>query len=47
MLVLMANSGYVRRDGSLTRGVLPVQAKVNGMELDEEPPELSCLNSLE
>ncbi len=29
------------------RGVLPVQAKANGMELDNEPDELKCLNALE
>ena len=34
-------------DSALSRGVLPVQAKANGMELDPEPPELSCLNALE
>ena len=34
-------------DGALCRGNLPVQAKANGMELDSEPTELSCLNALE
>ena len=34
-------------DRSLCRGVLPVQSKANGMELDNQPPELSCLNALE
>ncbi len=34
-------------DGSISRGVLPVQAKSNGMELDNEPDELKCLNALE
>ena len=34
-------------DSSLSRGVLPVQVKANGIELDPEPPELSCLNALE
>ena len=34
-------------DGALSRGNLPVQAKANGMELDSEPTELSCLNALE
>ena len=34
-------------DRSLSRGILPVQAKANGMELDPEPPELLCLNALE
>ncbi len=29
---------------SLSRGVLPVQAKANGMELDDEPDELKDLN---
>lgn len=27
-------------DDELTRGVLPVQAKANGMGLDTEPPKL-------
>ena len=31
-------------DGSISRGVLPVQAKANGMD---EPDELKCLNALE
>ncbi len=34
-------------DGSLSRGVLPVQAKANGMELDDQPDELTGLNPLE
>ena len=34
-------------DGALSRGNLPVQAKANGMQLDSEPAELSCLNALE
>ncbi len=36
-------------DGSLSKGVLPVQAKANGngMELDDEPDELKDLNPLE
>ena len=34
-------------DGALCRGNLPVQAKANGMELDSEPANLSCLNALE
>ena len=34
-------------DGSLSRCVLPKQAKANGMELDYEPEELKCLNALE
>ena len=34
-------------DGALCRGYLPVQAKANGMKLDSEPTELSCLNALE
>ena len=34
-------------DGSLCRGVLPVQSKANGMVLDNQSPELSCLNVLE
>ena len=34
-------------DGALCRGNLPVQAKANGMELDSEPTEMSCLNALE
>ena len=34
-------------DRSLCRGVLPVQSKANGMELDNHPPELSCLNAPE
>ena len=34
-------------DGALSRGNLPVQAKANGMELDNEPAELSHLNALE
>ena len=34
-------------DGALSRGNLPVQAKANGMELDNGPAELSCLNALE
>ena len=34
-------------DGALCRGNLAVQAKDNGMELDSEPAELSCLNALE
>ena len=34
-------------DGALSRGNLPMQAKANGMQLDSEPAELSCLNALE
>ena len=34
-------------DGALSRGNLPVQAKANGMELDNQPANLSCLNALE
>ena len=34
-------------DGALSRGNLPVQAKANGMVLDSQPAELSCLNALE
>ena len=34
-------------DGSLSRGVIPTQAKANGMELDDEPDELKSLNALE
>ena len=34
-------------DGALTRGNIPVQAKVNGFKLPIIPPELSCLNALE
>ncbi|XP_064402301.1 uncharacterized protein LOC135348074 [Halichondria panicea] len=34
-------------DGSITRGVMPAQATINGMELDSEPHELKCLNALE
>ena len=34
-------------DSSLSRNVLPLQAKANGMGLDVVPPELACLNSLE
>ncbi len=30
-------------DGSLSRGVLPVQAKANGMELHDEPDDLNAL----
>ena len=32
---LMESSGFGRRDGSLSRGVFPAQAKTNGMELEE------------
>ena len=34
-------------DAKLTSGVLPLQAKANGIEIDSELPELSCLNALE
>ncbi len=34
-------------NGSITRGVMPAQAKINGLELDSEPHELTCLNALE
>ena len=34
-------------DGSLSRDVIPTQAKANGMELDDERDELKCLNALE
>ena len=32
---------------SLCRSVLPVQTKANGMDLDAQPPELSCFTALE
>ena len=34
-------------DRSLTRGSMPLQAKANGLQLCEVPPELSGLNALE
>ena len=34
-------------DRALKRGVMPVQAKANGLQLCEIPPELSDLNTLE
>ena len=34
-------------DRSLSRGYMPVQAKANGLQLCEVPPELSDLNPLE
>ena len=34
-------------DNTLSRGLLPVQSKANGMELDKVPPQLLCLNPLE
>ena len=34
-------------NSSLSKGVVPVQSKANGMDLDAQPPELSCLNALE
>ena len=34
-------------DRALARGSMPVQAKANGLQLSEIPPELSGLNALE
>ena len=34
-------------DRALKRGVMPVQAKANGLQLCKVPPELSDLNALE
>ena len=57
LLQQLAHHSYVTDDGkqwvckccdvSLSKGVLPVQAKANGMGLGNQPPELSCLNPLE
>ena len=34
-------------DRALKRGVMPLQAKANGLKLSEMPPELADLNALE
>ena len=34
-------------DRALKRGVMPLQAKANGLQLPEMPPELADLNALE
>ena len=57
LLQQLAQHSHVTNDGkqwvckccdvSLSKGVLPIQAKANGMGLDNQPPELSCLNQLE
>ena len=46
-LALMAMCGYVKRDRTLCRGNMPVQAKANNLELSAIPHELSDLNQLE
>ena len=40
-------SGCVRRDRALKRGVMPVQAKANGLQLPDITTGLSGLNALE
>ena len=43
------NQGWICRtcDSALMKGKMPIQAKANGLTLDEVPQELSDLNSLE
>ena len=43
----MANSGFVKRDGTLKKGHMPLQAKANGLQLCPVPSQLSGLNLLE
>ena len=47
--LLLNNNQWIYKtcDSSLSRNVLPLQAKANGMGLDVVPPELACLNPLE
>ena len=55
--VFSADLKYISNDGnewicktcdrSLKRGSMPFQAKVNGLQLYQVPPELSGLNALE
>ncbi len=47
ILAQMAKSGCVRCDRALMRGSMPAQAKCNGLQLCEIPPELCGLNALE
>ena len=44
---MMAMNGCVRRDRALKHRVMPLQAKANGLQLCNVPPELSDLNALE
>ena len=43
----MANSGFVKRDGILKKGNMPLQAKANGLQLCPVPNQLSGFNLLE